>query len=161
MIIKSLPDVIDDDSPAYSKKIEFGSGNLVGTTYKPSCLLDLWKLVGYLWEMEGSIFFEIEREDPELKIQGYGDKNGFCLFQDTYNHEIKIIGMSHIDKNNLDLVQITDDRWGLTYFLPKKAFIDFAKLVEVGNMNLQRGKLQEYIPLSQTFNDLGLPDGYC
>ena len=141
--------------------LTFAGGGFDLARLMPSNSNTLWSIIGAAAELEDKVFFEIEREDTGLKFQGYGEGQRFCLFQDTYQHEIKLFGTPLIDQQNLDLVQIWDMRWELTYFLPKAAFCDFEDMVALGTRSLQSGELEEHVILSQSFPDLGLPDGYC
>lgn len=151
----------DNRVPAFGIKVDFAEGALAGHCYLPSNTNALWALIGASASLEERVFFEVEREDAALKFQGYGDRHRFCLFQDTYRHKIRILGSPVIDPENMDLVQIWDRRWELTYFLPRVAFYDFRTLIELGTQSLQSGALGENVVFSQAFPDLGLPDGYC
>lgn len=147
--------------PAFGILLTFAGGAFDLTRMKPSNSNTLWQLIGAVASLEETVFFEIEREDTGLKFQGYGESQRFCLFQDTYQHEIRLFGSPSIDKENLDLSQAWDLRWELTYFLPQAAFCDFSGMAALGTQVLQTGQLSDYVTLSQSFPDLGLADGYC
>lgn len=151
----------DNKIPPFGLTIDFAEGAFADHYFAPNNVNDLWALLGGAFSLLPKIFFEIERKDSQLKFQGFGNEHGFCLFQDTYKHEILIFGQPSINEENSDLLQIWDDRWGLTYFLPRTALVDFEKMVMLGNQVLQTGKLPEHIAFSQKFTDLGLPEGYC
>lgn len=151
----------DNRIPAFGLKVDFAEGAFAEYCFAPSNSNALWALIGASVSLESKVFFEVEREDTAIKLQGYGDQQMFCLFQDTYQHEINLIGSPKLDSKNLDLVQVWDMRWELTYFLPRAGFYDFETMVRLGTRCLQSGSLSEYVPLSQSFPDLGLPEGYC
>ena len=151
----------DNRIPAFGIKVDFAEGALAEHCYRLGNSNALWALVGASASLEETVFFEVEREDAALKFQGYGYQQQFCLFQDTYQHEIRILGSPVIDHENLDLRQICDIRWELTYFIPRAAFYDFHTMIRLGTRSLQSGVLGENLAFSQAFADLGLPDGYC
>ena len=151
----------DNKVPAFGLKIDFAEGVLADHCYAPSNSNALWALVGAAVSLEDPVFYEIIREDTEFKFQGYGYKQKFCLFQDTYQHEIKLMGTPKINFDHLDLLQIWDARWELTYFVPQAAFFDFETMVRIGTQNLQSGVLGEHVDFPQSFSKLGLPEGYC
>ena len=151
----------DNKVPAFGIKVDFVEGALAEHRYSPSNTNALWALVGASVTLADKIFFEVEREDTALKFQGYGDQGQFCLFQDTYQHEIRLLGSPVIDPKEPDLMQIWDMRWDLTYFLPRAAFCDFHAMTRLGTQSLQSGVLGENVAFSQAFADLGLPDGHC
>lgn len=151
----------DNKVPAFGITIDFVDGALAEHRYSPSNTNALWALVGASVTLEDKIFFEIERADTGLKFQGHGDQGRFCLFQDTYKHEIRLLGSPVIDLREPDLVQVWDMRWDLAYFLPRAAFRDFHTMTRLGTQSLQSGVLGENVAFSQAFADLGLPDGHC
>lgn len=146
---KVLPQ--DNKVPAFGITIDFVDGALAEHRYSPSNTNALWALVGASVTLEDKVFFEIERADVGLKFQGYGDGGRFCLFQDTYRHEIRLLGSPVIDPREPDLVQIWDTRWELTYFLPRAAFCDFRTMTRLGTLSLQSGVLGENVAFSQAF----------
>ena len=151
----------DNKVPAFGIRIDFAEGAFSEHCFALGNSNALWALVGASVSLEDKVFFEIEREDAALKFQGYGDQREFCLFQDTYQHAINLIGSPKIDSSSLNLVQIWDMRWELTYFLPRASFCDFATMVRLGTQSLQSGSLGEYVTFPQSFPELGLPEGYC
>jgi hypothetical protein len=151
----------DNTIPAFSLKIDFAEGSLAGNCFAPENSNALWALIGAAISLESRVFFEIERQDTNLKFQGYGEGQLFCLFQDTYKHTINLIGPARLDDRNMDLVQVWDMRWELTYFLPRAGFYSFETMVQLGTRCLQLGLLCEHVPFPQSFSELGLPDGYC
>ncbi len=166
MVLHKLPQFTgvhpqDNKVSAFGIKVDFAEGALAEHCYAPSNTNALWALIGAASSLGDKVFFEIEREDIGLKFQGYGQEEKFCLFQDTYQHELKIFGSPSINPKNLDLVQIWDMRWELTYFLPNSAFYSFCEMVDLGTESLQTGQVVECTAFSQSFSDLNLPDGYC
>ena len=148
--------------PPFELTVRFSDGALVDQEYQPGGTNALWTLVGTVARLTERIVFAIDRRDTDLHLVGYGDTaHGYCLLQFTGDPWIDILGTSTIDPDRLDLVEITDPRWGFTFFVPTVAFTGFEDMVRLGTAALQEGSLTEHIRFSQRFADLGLPDGYC
>lgn len=129
--------------------------------FESSHLDSFFKLIEDASSEASELFFEIERKDSDLLLQVFCQNDSFCIFQDSYEHKIYILGPRIRDDVKPEFIQVVDDRWPLTYFLPLESFVVWVVFKEVVSDTLISGRLENYFEFSQTFPDLGLPSGYC
>lgn len=146
---------------SFAISVNFSDDVIESREFGSADLESFFQLIEQASEKNSEMFFELQLEGSELLLQVSCQNSSFCIFQDPYDSKIYIHGSKLDSEVRPEFIQVWNNRWPLTYFLPLASFINYEEFKKSVAEILVLGRLETYFEFSQRFSDLGLPEGYC